>query len=96
MASHKASVGRRASVFTTIYNGAAVALVLSERIHPLLASMLMPLSSILTHARVLQAFQEQARKENQVDDWLAAAAAAAFSRFLTVSRQAATKMLQAS
>ena len=96
MASHKASVGRRASVFTTIYNGAAVALALSVRMHLLLASKVMPLYSILTHAMALQAFQVQARKENQVDDWLAAATAAAFSRFLTVSRQAATKMLQAS
>lgn len=62
MASFKSDIGRRVLVFTTFYNAAVISLALSGRMHPLLASIVMPLSSVATLAIVLHAFQRRASR----------------------------------
>ncbi len=57
MAVFKNALGRRVLCFTTVYNVVVISLALFGRMHPLLASIVMPLSSVVTLAIVLHAFK---------------------------------------
>lgn len=58
MAKFKARVDRWILGFTTAYNAFAIALAISGHMHPLLAAVLMPLSSLATIAIVAVAFNK--------------------------------------
>lgn len=59
MAVFKKTLARRVLVLTSVYNAAVIWLALSGRMHPLLASVVMPLSSVATLAIVLHAFHSR-------------------------------------
>ena len=68
MAAFKKALTRRVLVLTSIYNAVVIWLALSGLMHPLLASIVMPLSSVATLALVLHAFKDPKNPEGVIFD----------------------------